>query len=189
MLKCWAVGNAVEDMAFRNDVATYFFAEAQTQFWKESVEWAFAEGNASNEIKEFVVEIFMAHMEPGWFKNDSKDWPDVFVREVAEMVFEQSQGKRMTFEEIRRSWMVEREDPEQEENLVDERGKVVEWRDRGIDTPPMIGLPKVKSRRKAEIESSRVHVIERRTERARPKSKESVQGLQAHAARFLRGGR
>jgi len=189
VLKCWAVAESLGDIAFRNDVVSLFFEEADVQFWKESVEWAFGEGNADEEVRGFVVEVFLAHVDVGWFKNESREWPAQFVGEVAEMMLGVVEGreKRMRFGDIKAVWLREAEEIEVVNGGVEKKDKVVVCRSKESD--PLVGLPKVKSKRRAVVEKPRVHVIPRRTERAKETSKQSSQGLQAHAAGFLGSGR
>jgi hypothetical protein len=106
LLKCWAVACAFDDKTFRSSVLTTFFAESRAQFWLASVEWVFAEGNASSEIKAFVLDVFMAFSKPGWFKTEAEKWPQGFVREVGDRALENVGWKR-SFERIRREWMRE----------------------------------------------------------------------------------
>jgi hypothetical protein len=80
LLKCWAVASAVQDNVFRDTIIHTFFIEAEARFWSSSVQWAFVEGNANAEIKDFVMEVFMAIVKPGWFKEEGKKWPSMFVR-------------------------------------------------------------------------------------------------------------
>jgi hypothetical protein len=88
VLKCWAVANAMQDETFKSMVVKMWFEEAEAQFWKDSVEWAFVEGNGDEEIKGFVVEVFMCFMETGWFVKEGKSWPDAFVRALADRALE-----------------------------------------------------------------------------------------------------
>jgi hypothetical protein len=68
LLKCWAVASAVQDDAFKGVVLAAFFTEAGAQFWRESIHWVFEDGYGNAEIRSFVIEVFMAFMEPGWFR-------------------------------------------------------------------------------------------------------------------------
>jgi hypothetical protein len=193
LLKCWAVANVVEDITFRNDVVTTFFTKAVTQPWKQSVKWAFTEGYATDEIKDFVVDVFIAHMEPGWFREESASWPDVFVREVAERVFE-GMGSKREYDDIKRDWMEELEGKEvvvyEAEKAVAKRSlEVEESSDRGGEAFSWLDMPRVKSKRRTVVEVPRVHVVERRPERAKDGARGNVPALTAHAVRFLRSSR
>jgi hypothetical protein len=109
LLKCWAVASAVGDKVFKRDVITMFFDEAEAQFWTESVSWAFDEekDESNEEIRAFVVEVFMVFMQPGWFKREGEKkegakWPEAFVWAVADKALE---GVKMkSFGDVERVW-------------------------------------------------------------------------------------
>ncbi|KAF1920648.1 hypothetical protein BDU57DRAFT_561827 [Ampelomyces quisqualis] len=103
LMKCWAVASAVQDMAFRNAVIYAFFTVAEARFWGSTVHWAFVEGNANAEIKDFVMEIFMNFTNPGWFKRHGAKWPGVFVRSLADRIL--GSGKRKDYHEVRSTWL------------------------------------------------------------------------------------
>jgi hypothetical protein len=104
LLKCWAVASAVEDESFKTTVITTFFNEAKARFWSESIKWAFVDECGNDEIKQSIIEIFMMFMEPGWFKEQGAEWPDVFVREVADTALEKGKGKK-SFAVLKREWL------------------------------------------------------------------------------------
>jgi hypothetical protein len=105
LLKLWAVATAVEDDSFKAIVITKFFDEAKARFWTESVKWAFVDRNCNNEIRDFIIDITLAYIEPGWFKKEGGHWPEVFVREMADAAMVRWSQKK-TFAEQRKSWMV-----------------------------------------------------------------------------------
>jgi hypothetical protein len=109
ILKCWAVAIAMDDILFRNNVLCTFFRDAEAQFWRDSVEWVFVQGNGNAEIKDFVVEAFMAFMKLGWFSKEAMLWPEVFVREVGDRALGLMKGRR-GWREIRRAWSIELEE-------------------------------------------------------------------------------
>lgn len=115
LLKCWMVALAVQDTAFRNAVIYTYFTEAGAIFGGRSVAWAFVQDNANMEIKDFVMEVFMTSVKPGWFKMNGGKWPDVFVRSLADRILEG--GKRKNYHAIREAWLerLEVEDEEIEE--------------------------------------------------------------------------
>ncbi|KAF1843704.1 uncharacterized protein K460DRAFT_289503 [Cucurbitaria berberidis CBS 394.84] len=98
LLKVWEVANAVEDETFKNEIIRTFFTEARACFWSDSVKWAFTQSKRSEEIKAFVIEVFMAYMEPGWFKKEAAKWPDVFTWELADVAM--ARGERKSFKEL-----------------------------------------------------------------------------------------
>jgi hypothetical protein len=100
LLKCWAVASAVDDESFERTVMFIFFKEAKAQFWDESVHWAFVEGGANEEICAFIIEVYMAHMEKGWFTKKGPKWPSDFVMALADKAMEGE--KRKSYEQIKR---------------------------------------------------------------------------------------
>ncbi|OAK95110.1 hypothetical protein IQ06DRAFT_178030, partial [Phaeosphaeriaceae sp. SRC1lsM3a] len=102
LLKCWAVAAAMGDEMFRDAVIETFFAEAKARLWSESVKWTFVDDCGVKEIKDFVMEVFLAFVEPEWFRKESATWPEVFVGEVGERLLEG--GRRREFDEIQRRW-------------------------------------------------------------------------------------
>jgi hypothetical protein len=125
LLKCWAVAGAVQDECFRNVVVGAFFGEARARFWSDSVHWTFVEGGANEEIKGFVVEVFMAYMKPGWFGEQGNRWPEEFVRVLADKALEGMVGRK-GYPDVKRKWL---------RNLRDADGEVEEegsrWLDKG----------------------------------------------------------
>lgn len=110
LLKCWAVAAAMGDEMFRDAVIETFFAEAKARLWSESVKWTFVDDCGVKEIKDFVMEVFLAFVEPEWFRKESATWPEVFVGEVGERLLEG--GRRREFDEIQRRWLLETLDGE-----------------------------------------------------------------------------
>lgn len=103
VLKCWAVAAAMEDSTFRDEVVKMWFEEAGARFWRDSIKWAFVEDCGVKKIKDFILEVFLAFVEPGWFREESSRWPEVFVRELSEWLL--VGGKRRGFEEIKMEWL------------------------------------------------------------------------------------
>lgn len=103
LLKCWAVAAAMGDEMFRDAVIETFFGEAKARFWSESVKWTIVDDCGVKEVKDFVMEVFLAFAKPGRFRELSASWPDVFVREMGERLLED--GRRRGFEEIKREWL------------------------------------------------------------------------------------
>jgi hypothetical protein len=102
LLKCWAVASAVDDEFFECTVMSIFFQGAKAQFWDESVHWAFVDGGANEEIKEFIIEVYMAHMTKDWFSKKGAKWPSEFVMALADRAFEGA--KKKSYEQIKREW-------------------------------------------------------------------------------------
>jgi hypothetical protein len=94
LLKCWAVASAMEDASFKKEVMRTFFEDAKARVWRESVQWVFVEGWANEEIRGFVVKVFMAFVKPGWFKEQADMWPDEFVRVLADKALERMERKK-----------------------------------------------------------------------------------------------
>ncbi|KAF2033321.1 hypothetical protein EK21DRAFT_58878 [Setomelanomma holmii] len=126
LLKCWAVASAVSDSPFKTTVINTFFTEAKARIWTDSVKWAFTDGQANEEIKDFVMEVFMAFMKPGWFKNEGAKWPQGFVRELADRAFVGMRGRK-SYQDIKREWekRVETEDADEGVEIV-ARDKILE---------------------------------------------------------------
>ncbi|KAL5120335.1 hypothetical protein ACEQ8H_001625 [Pleosporales sp. CAS-2024a] len=103
LLKCWAVASAVDDETFKAVVVGTFFTEAMSQFWIDSVRWAFVDRLANKEIKEFMLDVFMAHNEQGWFKAHAEKWPKEFVTELADRALEACTRKR--YHSVQSEWM------------------------------------------------------------------------------------
>jgi hypothetical protein len=105
LLKLWAIAAAVEDESSRIAVITKFFDEAKARFWHESVKWAFVDRKGNNEIRDFIIDITLAYIEPGWFKSEGGRWLEIFVRELADAAMVRW-GQRKTFAEQKNAWMV-----------------------------------------------------------------------------------
>jgi hypothetical protein len=105
LLKLWAVATVFEDENFKAVVVTKFFDEAKARFWTESVKWAFVDRKCGNEIRDFIIDIILAYIEPGWFKSEAKHWPDIFVRELADAAMVRWSQKK-SFVEQKKAWMV-----------------------------------------------------------------------------------
>jgi hypothetical protein len=104
LLKCWAVAEAVGDDAFKSVVITTFFNEAKARLWSESIKWAFVDDHASEDIRSFVIEVFLAFMKPGWFKKEGRKWPNSFVSELADKILERCKGKK-SYADVKREWL------------------------------------------------------------------------------------
>jgi hypothetical protein len=104
LLKLWAVASVVQDNTFKTVVITSFFDEAKARFWTDSVKWAFVDRKGNNEICDFIIDITLAYIEPGWFKSEGGRWPEVFVRELADAAMVRW-GQRKTFAEQKKAWM------------------------------------------------------------------------------------
>jgi hypothetical protein len=131
LLKCWAVASAMEDECFKKEVQTAFFEDAKARVWRESVHWAFVEGWANEEIRRFVVEVFMAFVKPGWFGEQGDMWPDKFVRVLADKALEGMEGK-MGYKEVRDKWLGKAKDTDEEvEEAREEETWLVETGDTG----------------------------------------------------------
>jgi hypothetical protein len=102
LLKCWAVASAVDDECFEHTVMNIFFEEAKAQFWEESVHWAFVDDGATEEIRAFIIEIYMAHMEKDWFTKKGPKWPSNFVMALADKTMEGV--KKKSYEQFKRDW-------------------------------------------------------------------------------------
>jgi hypothetical protein len=118
LLKCWAVASAVDDECFKNDVVEMFLRDAEARFWSDSIHWAFVEGRANEEIKGFVVEVFMAYMKPGWFGEQGGMWPEKFVRVLADKALEGMVGRKR-FADVRREWLGSLRDADVEVEVED----------------------------------------------------------------------
>ncbi|KAH7085332.1 hypothetical protein BKA63DRAFT_597993 [Paraphoma chrysanthemicola] len=104
LLKCWTVSITLSDKPFKHAIIRTFFTEATSRFWAESVKWAFGEGHADQEIREFVVEVFMAFVDSGWFGRESGQWDSEFVKACADRALEVWVGRK-GYREVRREWL------------------------------------------------------------------------------------
>jgi hypothetical protein len=113
----------VDDHAFKTVVIKTYFTEAGVQFWDESINWAFEDGYGNEEICRFVIDVFMTYMEPGWFRDESKGWPDGFVREVAERAWEGCRTRK-SYKDVKREWLgrLQEEEEEAEDKVEEVRG-------------------------------------------------------------------
>jgi hypothetical protein len=125
LLKCWAVASAVDDESFKNVVVSTFFDEAKAQFWIDSVKWAFVDGGANDEIKTFIIEVYMAHMDKGWFQKEGGNWPMEFVMVLADNALDGT--KRKSYDSVQKEWMkkLEIKDEDIEVQEEDSTAKVV----------------------------------------------------------------
>jgi hypothetical protein len=130
LLKCWAVASAMEDTCFKKVVLTTFFADAKARVWRESVHWAFVEGWADEEIRRFVVEVFMAFIKPGWFGEQADMWPDKFARVLADKALE-GMERKMGYKDVRNKWLGKAKDTDEE---VQEAGEEEEEETRLVET-------------------------------------------------------
>tara|TARA_R110002003_G_scaffold198_1_gene15442 strand:+ start:5907 stop:6617 length:711 start_codon:yes stop_codon:yes gene_type:complete len=124
LLKCWAVAAAVSDAAFKHAVIRTFFTEAKARFWSDSVKWAWTGGHGTQEIKDFVMEVFMAFMQPGWFKSEAAKWDEGFVRDMADRALEGMEKRG--YREVRMEWMRRLEMEEGMEVEMVEREEILE---------------------------------------------------------------
>jgi hypothetical protein len=80
------------------------FGDAKARFRRESVHWAFVEGWANEEIRGFVVEVFMAFVKPRWFEEQGNMWPEEFVKALADKALEGIVG-RMGYNDVKNKWL------------------------------------------------------------------------------------
>ncbi|KAH5589137.1 hypothetical protein HBI45_223650 [Parastagonospora nodorum] len=124
LIKCWAVAITMEDKCFKNVVVRTFFSEVTAQFWFESVRWAFANGGAKDEIKEFVIDVFMSDMEAGWFSKDGHNWPTEFVMVLADRALDGA--ARRSYDQVQKDWTkkLQMEDEEVDEGDEEATGEL-----------------------------------------------------------------
>jgi len=103
LLKCWAVAITMEDDCFKHVVVRTFFGEVTAQFWFESVRWAFSNDGAKEEIKEFIIDVFMSDIEAGWFTKDGHNWPMEFVMVLADRALDGV--ARKSYDQVQKDWM------------------------------------------------------------------------------------
>jgi hypothetical protein len=127
LLKLWAVAAVVQDENFKTLVITTFFDEAKARFWTDSVKWAFVNRKGNNEIRDFIIEISLAYIEPGWFKKEGSRWPEAFVRELADAAMVRWE-QRKSFAEQKKMWM-RKLNFEDEEEQEEARASCGVWRD------------------------------------------------------------
>lgn len=118
LLKCWAVAITMEDDCFKHVVVRTFFGEVTAQFWFESVRWAFANGGAKDEIKEFIIDVFMSDIEAGWFSKDGHNWPLEFVMVLADRALDGA--ARRTYDQVQKGWMKKLQIEDEEVDEEDE---------------------------------------------------------------------
>jgi hypothetical protein len=82
ILKLWAVANAFEDVVFKREVITAFFAEAIECFGNESMMWTFAERKCGDEVREFIVDNLLARKTKRWIADNLKRMPSDFTRDL-----------------------------------------------------------------------------------------------------------
>ncbi|KAF2827381.1 hypothetical protein CC86DRAFT_393528 [Ophiobolus disseminans] len=202
LLKCWAVAEAVEDVSFRDAIVTTFFVESGSNLGKESIKWAFTDGYGGEEIEDFIIQVFMSSMKPGWFRKESAAWPDLFVRKLADRAFAEMDEKR-SYVKIREEWMEYVEKKEEEEAQVEttagkkKRLAVDKKSTLSDDDFSWLEYEEVKSKKTAQPSKSRRHVggaqssgyqipVERRTEQGQAKVKQAGQFLSDQALRVMR---
>jgi hypothetical protein len=127
LLKLWAVAAVVQDEAFKAIAIATFFDEAKARFWTDSVEWAFVDRKGNNEIREFILDITLAYIEPGWFKKEGSRWPEAFVRELADAAMVRW-TQRKSFAEQKKAWM-KKLNVGDEEEVEETRSSSGVWRD------------------------------------------------------------
>jgi hypothetical protein len=126
LLKCWAVASAMEDASFKKEVLRTFFEDAKARLWRESVQWVFVEGWANEEIRGFVVEVFMAFVKLGWFKEQADMWPDEFVRVLADKALE-GMERKMGYKDVKIKWLGKLSDTDKAVKAVEEdRSRLME---------------------------------------------------------------
>jgi hypothetical protein len=103
---------------FQESGLDYFFADAKARVWRESVHWA------DEEIRRFVVEVFMAFIKPGWFGEQADMWPDKFARVLADGALE-GMERKMGYKDVRNKWLGKAKDTDEE---VQEAGEEEETR-------------------------------------------------------------
>ncbi|KAF1839639.1 hypothetical protein BDW02DRAFT_604131 [Decorospora gaudefroyi] len=104
VLKLWGVATAVQDDAFKAVVVSTFFEEARARFWTESVQWAFVLRRCEDEVREFILEVSLVYIEPGWFAKEAGVWPSVFVRQLADVAMV-NWAERKSFGELKKVWL------------------------------------------------------------------------------------
>lgn len=83
LLKCWAVGLAVEDWSFDTVIRNALDEDGVT-CEKDTVEWAFGRSMDCEEVKKYLIHHYLDKIDPGWFKKESKKWPTEFVGSLAD---------------------------------------------------------------------------------------------------------
>lgn len=119
LLQCWKVSTVMQDTTFRDALILAFFTEAQKLFWSQSIEWAFDKDEKNIEdIRDFIVEVFITRMEPGWFKAHSDKWPKVFVQALADKSLERALAGGEDFDGLRAKYIgTDEEDSEPIEDV------------------------------------------------------------------------
>jgi hypothetical protein len=84
LLQCWEVSIVFDDDIFKDVVIHTFFTEAKAMFWSKSIKFAFEDERGNDNMRNFIVRIFMTRMKEGWFKTESKKWPRTFVEALAD---------------------------------------------------------------------------------------------------------
>ncbi|KAL1595520.1 hypothetical protein SLS59_008156 [Nothophoma quercina] len=90
LLQCWEVANALQDRTFRDAVICTFFTEVKARFWSKSIKLAFEDNKGSDEMRQFVMRVFMTQMGQGSFRKWAHKWPKVFVIALADMSVEKA---------------------------------------------------------------------------------------------------
>ena len=106
--QCWQVSNVFDDDTFRDVVIYTFFTEAKAMFWSKSIKLAFEDEKGSDDMRNFIVRIFITRSEEGWFKTESKKWPKTFVEALADkyldMVLDGTCG-REEFDDVKAEYL------------------------------------------------------------------------------------
>lgn len=106
LLQCWKVSTIMQDTTFRDALILAFFTEAQKLFWSQSIEWAFDKDEKHMEdIRDFIVEVFIMSMEPGWFKAHSDKWPKAFVQALADKSLERALAGGKDFDGLKAKYI------------------------------------------------------------------------------------
>lgn len=95
----------MEDKVFKNTVIQMRFAESEKRFETGSVLWAFVESRGTDEIRRFIIGVFMCSMDKGWVKNHAKKWPKGFWVELAYAALKGVE-KRESYEELSRRYLI-----------------------------------------------------------------------------------
>ena len=107
LLRCWEVSTIVEDDAFKDAAIQTFFTDAKAHFWNKSIKFAFEDGKGSDEMRNFVAEIYVSRLDEGWFNVESAKWPDAFVKTLADQCLKATifGQKRKSFRDIKAAYL------------------------------------------------------------------------------------
>lgn len=105
MLKCWEVSTALEDTTFKNAVIYTYLTKKKAMFRVASREFVFGEEKRCHEMEDFVVDVFMARLKPGWFERESDKWPKRFVRVLADKSLEKALAGGLDVENLKAKYL------------------------------------------------------------------------------------